>query len=108
MHIWLFSLLLQGGCGSNCQDTCSRLYSESECAIPRPGRTRENLMDYCMDECLAALDNPGEVGDYDPFNTRGSAESIQLETDRQAAIWMDCVAQTSCDLLETNWCPPVW
>ena len=48
-------------------------------------------------------DNPNE-------KTRSSV-SIKLESDQQAALWMDCIEEKSCELLKTTggrFCAPIW
>ena len=38
-------------------------------------------------------------------------QSIELENDQQAALWMDCVEEKSCELLKTSggrFCAPIW
>ena len=34
-------------------------------------------------------------------------DDVALENEQQAALWMDCVAETSCDNLDKNYCAPV-
>ena len=99
---------LSAGCGPNCQNTCNKIYQPSECNIQRAGRTQEQLIDTCMGECEGALENPGDLGSYDPQNQRGAADEFPLETDHQAAAWMDCVDATACENLQKNFCPPIW
>lgn len=101
-------LALLSGCGPDCQSTCNRLYNESECNIQSPGATREELLGRCNTECGNALDVPGEVGDYNPNEYTPSNENIELENDKRAAVWMDCVAATSCEFLNDGYCAPVW
>ena len=96
------------GCGPNCQNTCNKIYQPTECNIERAGRTPDQLINTCLDECEGALSNPGELGSYDPQNSRGSADDFEITTDRQAAAWMDCIAATSCENLQKNFCPPIW
>lgn len=115
MLVLLSSLL---ACGPNCQSTCQRLYGEStqrvygeqitDCGIDRAGRDASELVDTCMDECQAALEVPGEVGPYEPYERTGSSESVDIENERQAAVWMECIAETSCDRLREGYCAPVW
>jgi hypothetical protein len=100
--------MLSSGCGPTCQSTCNKIYQPNECNVQRPGRTQDQLLDQCNDECEAALNNPGEKDGYDPFNDRGSSSDFTLSTDRQAAAWMECVDQTNCDLFSTGYCPPIW
>jgi hypothetical protein len=103
-----FVVAFAAGCGPNCQNACNKIYQPSECNIERAGRTPDQLINRCLDECEGALDNPGELGSYDPQNSRGSADEFDLTTDRQAAAWMDCVDATACENLQKNFCPPIW
>ena len=99
--------LVQTGCGPNCYSTCSKLYQE-ECKLESPGQTQSELIDTCLDACNSALDTPGEVGEYNPFEKQPGDAAITLDNDRQAALWMDCVAETACEKLESGYCAPVW
>lgn len=101
-------------CGPNCQSTCNRLYSsgvnavgDEDCSISRPGRSDSELIDSCMDDCSTALSTPGEVGAYDPFVQQGQNTSIELQNERQAALWMECIEEQSCSRLSEGYCAPV-
>lgn len=76
-------------CGPNCQNTCDQVYNA--CSIDKPGQTKSELLGSCNDECNSALQNSGDLGEYDPFARRSSSQSITLENEAQAAAWMDCV-----------------
>ena len=120
----LIPLLLGGaalfvaGCGPNCQSSCQRLYGAGsqtingegveDCGIQRAGRSQSELTDTCLEECYGALDNPGEVGAFDPYHRAGSNESVTLDNERQAALWMQCISETSCENLQDGYCAPVW
>lgn len=84
------------GCGPDCYSACAKLYLE-ECNIVASGQSQDELLDDCVDTCQAALQTPGEVGTYDPYRPQSSSNAIEIENDRQAALWMDCVDQTSCE-----------
>lgn len=101
-------LMLLTACGPNCQSTCNRLYQESECNIQSPGATRDDLVLECNTQCENALEVPGEVGDYNPKEYTPNSVSVELENDKQAAVWMDCIAEQSCELLNDGFCAPVW
>ncbi len=104
-------LAFLSGCGPNCQTTCRRLYTAENdgCAIARPGNiTADQLINTCMDECEGALEKPGDVGSYNPFDNAGTSTSVQIENEKQAALWMDCIAQTSCVDLNAGYCAPIW
>ncbi|MFT4975080.1 MAG: hypothetical protein ACI8S6_000967 [Myxococcota bacterium] len=113
-HIGLIaglSLLSIGAAGCDnpdCQSTCNKLYQSEECSIASPGSTQTELLTTCLDSCNLALDTPGEVGDYTPGEYTPSSVSVELENDKQAAIWMDCVSEFSCELLDDGYCAPVW
>ncbi len=98
------------GCGPNCQSTCERLYGTTgeSCSISRPGTTATELLTRCSNECEGALSVPGELEGYDPNERQGSSASVQLENEKQAAIWMDCIAETACEDLNKGYCAPVW
>ena len=96
-------------CGPDCQSTCNKLYQESECGIERPGTTLTDRLSRCMDECLGAMEKPGELDGYDPLKEpENNSEPPTLDNDKQAAVWMDCVLEASCELLNKNVCAPVW
>lgn len=108
------TMLALSACGPNCQSTCNRLYSsstnsagEEDCSISRPGRSDSDLIDTCMTECEDALSTPGEVGAYDPFVQQGQNTSIELQNERQAALWMECIEEQSCSRLSEGYCAPV-
>ena len=111
------------GCGGpDCNNTCQSLFSDGQvsvwhdgksvdklaCSLDVPGRNQTELINECVTECEAALDNPGDVGKYDYTSGErpSSSSSIRLETDMQAAAWMDCVWETSCEYLDQGYCPP--
>ena len=97
------------GCGPNCQSTCNRIYGdEPDCAIQRAGRDKTELVNYCLNECENALTSPGELEGYDPFVAQGQSESISIDNEKQAALWMDCVTESACDRLTSGYCAPIW
>ena len=72
------------------------------------GQTREKMRRQCMDECEGALEKPGDAGDYDPNKFTKATETVTLENDEMAALWMDCVEEQSCENLAEGYCSPVW
>jgi len=92
----------------DCDDTCERIYLESECNIQRPGRTQDELIELCTGECEEAAKTEGELGDYTPREYTPASEAVTLETDAQAEAWMDCVEETSCELLTDGYCAPIY
>jgi len=104
----LLSLSQIVACGPDCQSTCNLIYEESQCGIPRPGQSVKDSISRCMEECNSGLKRPGEVGDYSPNEKTPQSEKPSLDNDKQTALWMDCVKNTSCENLEKNYCAPIW
>jgi hypothetical protein len=96
------------GCGPDCQSTCNKIYAESECNIPRPGSTRDELLSDCEDSCEAALDKEGAIrAEYVPSERVTNDEPVEYSNDQEVALWMDCVVATSCELLDDGYCAPI-
>jgi hypothetical protein len=115
--VLLFTTLT--GCGRpNCQNTCQYIYGDgnqniegelvNNCGIPRPGRSTSELLTDCLVYCEDALDQPGELGNYDPYTRQGSDVSIEIDNEAQAAVWMECVTASDCERLEEGYCAPIW
>jgi hypothetical protein len=100
--------VVAAGCGPNCQSTCERLYFEdaANCGVPTPGRDTDEAFRDCINACEEALDAPGELGTYNPDDRQTSGESIILQNETQAAAWMECVDQTSCEDINAGYCEP--
>jgi hypothetical protein len=112
------------GCGTDCQSACTKLYGTApNCGDPSgddpdaegyvegligAGQTREKMTRQCMDECENALDKPGDAGDYNPNEFTKATDTVSLENDEMAALWMDCIDEQSCDNLANGYCAPVW
>ena len=106
------------GCGKDCQSTCNKLYGTTPNCGDSFGdkpkgllgsETRGEKMSDCMDACEEALKVPGKLGDYDPYEQKDwDEEDPELKNDRQVALWMECVAETSCQNLADGYCSPVW
>lgn len=86
----LLAVPLLTGCGETCQSTCDHVYASSECGIHIPGATTDKVIGDCVRSCERALSTPGDMGTYDP-HARNPGVKIELETDQQAAAWIDCV-----------------
>lgn len=99
---------LAGGCEKNCQSTCERIYG-AECGISISGIPADRLQATCSEECEQALQTPGSMGGYNPYNRRDPTQDFHLENEKQAAEWMDCVWQATCDELDpvTGICYPI-
>ena len=116
--VLLFTTLTGCGSGPDCQSTCQYIYGdgnqrlegelETNCGIPRPGRSTEELIENCLVSCELALEEPGEIGTYDPNTRQGSDVSIELDNEAQAAVWMECVTASDCERLEEGYCAPIW
>jgi hypothetical protein len=109
----LLSAALLGGCGPDCYSTCDKIFGDGagECNIQIPGKVgaegREEMINTCVTHCNSAMQHNGDIGDYSPNERASSDEDIGLENEKQAALWMDCVADMSCDNLNKNYCAPV-
>lgn len=110
MRVWfalIAATVVLEGCGPTCQSTCNRLYAAEECAIPTPGATPDDMYDQCVkDWCEPALDQPGVLGSYDPDARNSGSSTVDIVNERQAAAWMDCVAQTDCERINEGYCEP--
>lgn len=103
--------LLAPGCGPNCQSTCDKIFlaEPTGCGIEHPGKSSDDERRDCISACADALDIAGAIPDgYDPDERQSGSQSVQLETDEQAASWMECVDRTACDYLNDGYCAPVW
>lgn len=112
MRLALFALLLPAalaGCGkpTSCQSACQLAFLESECSLRVPGRNQDELVRECTRECNRALRTTGELGGYDPNNPNSvdRSRSFELQNEKQAAVWIDCVMETSCFDLDRGFCP---
>lgn len=105
---------LVAGCDTyDCNSTCDRIFGESdgECGIIPSGITTDveiqRLERDCVAQCQDAMSNPGPVTEgYDPNSREGSQSDISLHTDKDAALWMECVALTACEDLDAGYCAP--
>jgi hypothetical protein len=91
----------------SCQTACQRAFRENECNLRVPGRQANRLVRDCTRECENALTRTGDLDGYDP-NDRNSVDRSQpfrLQNEKQAAVWIDCVLETSCEDLNRGFCP---
>ena len=110
--MWLAMVGLCGlsACGDrNCQDSCRYVYDPNECGVQIEGIGWEEMIDRCSERCEAALLRPGEMGSYDPTQIYPASDPPELETDKQAAAWMDCVWDNECADLDppAGTCAPI-
>lgn len=107
----VLTMLMATGCATtDCQSTCQRIYDESgsNCGIKIPGfDSQSEPLAQCIQGCEYALDRPGELGAYDPNVPNRSGSDIDLENERQAAEWMECVAAVPCEDLSSGYCAPL-
>jgi hypothetical protein len=88
------------GCGDRtCQSTCQKVYSTSECNVSIEGEAAEESVANCIDRCETALQIAGDIcverngkeECYDPTKTYPASDPPELENEKWAAAWMDCV-----------------
>lgn len=96
--------LLGTGCGETCSSSCLKAYDS--CDVPTPGQLTEDRIDQCIDECGSALRVVGDIGSYSPLAS-GTVDQVMLENERQAAAWMDCIAESDCTQLRARRCSPL-
>lgn len=107
----LASCVLLVGCGEaplDCYASCDKLFGDQagQCEIVVPGRTAQEMTNDCVASCDHALARSGELGSYNPNERSSGADDISLDNEQQAAAWIDCIHETSCDLLKSNYCAP--
>jgi hypothetical protein len=101
---------LLAGCGPDCQSSCDKIFGDQadQCGIVVPGQTAETMTRECVAHCEQALAENGEIGDYNPdVRATSGNDGPTLDNEKQAALWMDCVEETSCDYLNNGYCAPV-
>jgi hypothetical protein len=105
----IVAALFAGGCGPDCQSSCDKIFGDQadQCGIAVPGKEASEMISECVAHCESAMKRNGDIGDYDPDERASGDDDISLENEKQAALWMDCVAETSCDNLNKNYCAPV-
>lgn len=115
MRVPVLSLLLTvsalvAGCGEpvDCRSSCEKLFGDGdgECNLQVPGRDAQDMTNDCLATCNYAMARAGELGDYNPDERSGGNQDVTITNDQQAAAWMDCIAETSCDDLQANYCAP--
>lgn len=96
------------GCDQNCQNTCARIYDPSQCGVQIAGVEWTSSRGECEAACETALKRGGKMGDYNPYNRPNPSDPPELENERQAAAWMECVWSVECTQLDptTGICAP--
>ena len=100
------ALGLGSGCGESCNTACFKAYDERECNVDTPGQMADARIRECIADCRSALRRVGPMGDYSPFGS-GGLERVQLQNERQAAAWMDCIGESECSELQAGRCNPL-
>lgn len=97
IYLLPFVAAFAAGCGPDCQSSCERLYGDGpeSCDLQVPGATSDDMFSECLAHCNNAMARNGEVGAYNP-NERAIGGEVTLDNEKQAALWMDCVAETAC------------
>lgn len=110
MIAFFFVLSVLGCARYECRQTCDRLYGDGEgsCGFELPATTPEDLTTECIATCEAALKTPGEADGYDPNVRTEASQSVEIENRAQVQLWMDCIAETSCENLDEGYCAPIW
>ena len=83
-----------------------------DCSISAPDKGKDELTRDCESQCKTALRTPGKPDGYEPNQKTPKNETVVLENDKQAALWMDCVEDHACKYLdpredEGGFCAPV-
>ena len=100
--VFLVSVVALGlaGCGERtCQSTCQKVYSASECNVSIEAESPEESTENCIERCEEALQVAGDIcvekdgkeECYDPNKTYPASDPPELENEKWAAAWMDCV-----------------
>lgn len=98
------------GCGNTCITACTRVYQPGDgtgggtCGIEQANSTAEDAISGCVVECERAMNRTGELGGYNPYEPSGET-IFELENERQAALWVDCVDEIACEGLVRGQCP---
>ena len=105
-------------CGPTCAETCRRYHAEDQCDAAPQGLSAEEAIGQCVQICEAALVQTGPEPSardprFDPENISSATRSPQIENEREAAAWMDCVAtftdlQECRERLDDQYCVPVF
>lgn len=103
--------LFATGCGPDCQSSCDKLFGDApgqcDLASGLPGVDPQNLRADCLSHCNGAMARNGEVsGDFNPDERSSGADEVTLDNEKEAALWMDCVADSSCENLNEGYCAP--
>jgi len=103
--------LLVSGCGPDCQSSCDKLFGDApdqcDLASGLPGVDPQNLRADCLSHCNGAMARNGEVSeDFNPDERSSGADEVTLDNEKEAALWMDCVADSSCENLNEGYCAP--
>lgn len=100
--------VLLSGCSDvrSCQNACQRAFRDDQCNFGA-GLVGDDAIGDCVNECERALRQNGDLEGYDPddYNSVDRSSTFQLKNEAQAAAWMDCVIETSCQDINDGFCP---
>jgi len=95
-------------CGEvySCQNACQRAFRDDQCNFGA-GLVSDDAAQDCIVECEAALKINGDLGTYDPddYDSVDRSSTYKLQNEAEAAAWMTCVIETSCDDINDGFCP---
>tara|TARA_B100001989_G_C24171336_1_gene284394 strand:- start:17 stop:400 length:384 start_codon:yes stop_codon:yes gene_type:complete len=95
-------------CGDvlSCQNACQKAYRDDQCNFGA-GLVDDDAAQDCTIECENALRTNGDLDGYDPddLNSVDRSTTFELKNEAQAASWMQCVMETSCDDINKGFCP---
>ena len=105
------------GCSNKarCEEPCNKLYNEENCDFASEfGDLQQLRMNRCMDECVQALGGDNTAA---PLGIDDDSSSCEKENGEIGACslsashvdaWMSCIAEHSCEELDSGSCSPIW
>ncbi len=109
--------VLASACEPTCQDTCRRFYEDEQCDAGPDGLDNERAIEQCLDICSDALQVTGPEVDvrdrrFNPDFVAPLNQTSTLDSEREAAAWMDCVWSFSDDecptALDDQYCAKIF
>ena len=110
----VFFLTLPACATSDCLTSCQKIWGDQsgQCNLQDESilsdADRQDQINSCKSSCQTALARYGDLGGYEPNQKRQQSDTVCLENEQQAAVWIDCVTATACEDLQSNWCAPVY
>lgn len=99
------------GCGEvvSCANACQRAFRPDfpNCGVGAGLIDEDRALRDCEQECEDALRQNGDLNGYDPddYDSVDRSQTFTLDNEAQAAAWMECVVETSCEDLNDGFCP---